>query len=151
MALRKSSWLIVKREEPYFNHVYHCFPEFRVNTGTTHYSRKIDVLIAETITETERDHVTLRGIEIKVNLSDLKSDHKMAEYTDFVDYFYIAIPADDTDMLETAKSIILPSWGIMTVAKSGTIRLEKEAEQLDPAFREKAMATALIKMLSEHR
>ena len=51
---------------------------------------KIDVLIAETITETERDHVTLRGIEIKVNLNDLKSDHKMAEYTDFVDYFYIA-------------------------------------------------------------
>lgn len=151
MALRKSSWLIVKREEPYFNHVYHCFPEFRVNTGTTHYSRKIDVLIAETITETERDHVTLRGIEIKVNLNDLKSDHKMAEYTDFVDYFYIAIPADDTDMLEAAKSIILPSWGIITVAKSGTIRLEKEAGQLDPAFREKAMATALIKMLSEHR
>lgn len=151
MALRKSNWLVVKREEPYFNHVYHCFPEFRVTTGTSHYARKIDVLVAETITEAESDHVTLRGIEIKVNLNDLKSDHKMAEYTDYVDYFYIAIPANDAEMLDTAKSIIRPSWGIMTVTKSGAIHLEKEAAQLDAVFREKAMATALIKMLSEHR
>lgn len=148
MALRKSGWLQMKRTEPHFEHVYHCYPEFRVDTGTSRHSRRIDALIAETVTESDRDHITLRGIEIKVDLHDLENDHKMAEYTDFVDYFYLAIPSDNEEMMEMAKSVIRPSWGIMTISKDGIIKIEKEPMQLTPVFRDKTMATALIKMLA---
>ncbi len=149
MALRKSGWLKIQRDEPYFDHVYHCYAEFRVDTGTSHHARRIDALIAETLTESERDRITLRGVEIKVDCNDLKNDHKMAEYCEFVDYFYLAIPEDSADMLELAKSVIRPEWGIITVSKDGIIKIKHDPERLNPTFRDKTMSTALIKMLSE--
>lgn len=148
LALRHSGWLKVCNENSHFQHVYHVFPEFRVDTGTSHHARRIDVMIAETITESERDHITLRGIEIKVDRHDLESDHKMAEYTDFTDYFYICIPKD-TDMICMAESISRPEWGIMSVSKSGEIKIEREPKKLQPVFRDKALTTALIKVISE--
>lgn len=150
LALRHSGsgWLQTKREDPHFQHVYQTFPEFRVDTGSSHYSRRIDVLVAETITETERDHITLRGIEIKVDMQDLVNDHKMAEYTDFVDYFYICIPEGDVEMLAVAKEISLEIWGIMTVSKKGEINIEREPQRLNPVFRDKTLSTALIKSIT---
>ena len=148
LALRRSDWLPERRTDPHFAHVYHCFSEFRVDTGSSRYSRRMDALIAETLTEVEKDRVVLRGVEIKVSLHDLASDHKMAEYTDFVDFFYIAIPDDNSKMLEVAKSLILPSWGIITVNKDGKIHVLKEPERLKSIFREKTLSTALIKMVS---
>ena len=149
LALRRSSWLEVKKEDPHFQHVYHLFQEFRVDTGTSHNARRLDALIAETFTEKERDHITLRGFEIKVDLHDLESDHKMAEYTDFVDYFYICIPAGDNNMLSMAESISCQEWGIMTVSKSGVIKIVREPKKLEALFRDKALTTALIKSISE--
>lgn len=150
MALRHPNWLPVKKEEPYFTHVYTMLQEFPLATGSSYHARRIDVMIAETITESERDSVTLRGIEIKVSPHDLENDQKMAEYTEFCDYFYIAIP-EDMLMIETAYQVISRTWGIICISKDGRIRIEKEPEKLHPAFRDKALATCIIKMSSEER
>ena len=134
MALKKSTWLMVAKGDERFNHVYQCFPEFRIDTGTSRHSRRIDALIAETVTSTEKDSVVLRGVEIKVDKNDLKGDHKMAEYTDFCDYFYVAIPADNQSLQETAESIIRPTWGIIMVSKNGKIprKLRKNLDKDAP-------------------
>jgi hypothetical protein len=147
MALKKSTWLMVAKGDERFNHVYQCFPEFRIDTGTSRHSRRIDALIAETVTSTEKDSVVLRGVEIKVDKNDLKGDHKMAEYTDFCDYFYVAIPADNQSLQETAESIIRPTWGIITVSKNGKIDVIKEARKREAPFRDRTLATCLVKLM----
>ena len=104
-------------------------------------------MIAETVTSTEKDSVVLRGIEIKVDKNDLEGDHKMAEYTDFCDYFYVAIPADNQLLREATESIIRPAWGIITVSKNGKIDVIKEAEKKEALFRDKTLATCLVKLM----
>ena len=146
LALKKANWLTVSRDR-HFPHVYECFPEFRIDTGTSRHSRRIDALIAETVTATERDEVVLRGVEIKIDKNDLESDHKMAEYTNFCDYFYLPIPADDQVLRETAETFMCPAWGIITVSKNGKIKVLKEAEKLVAVFRDKTLATCLIKLI----
>lgn len=146
MALRKSDWLSVAREDEYFKHVYRAFAEFRIPSGTSRDVRRIDVMIAETLTTTEMDDIVLRGIEIKVDKMDLLKDHKMQEYTAFCDYFYIGIPAEDQEVLDAAESVRLPSWGILTVSKAGEITVVHEAKKLMPAFRDKTMANCIIKL-----
>lgn len=149
MALRRSEWLQAVRTDKYFKHVYHCFPEFSLDTGSTRHSRRVDALIAETVTASDRDEVILRGIEIKVDQHDLEEDQKMAEYTDFCDYFYLAIPEGNAEMLAAAKNLIRPSWGILTVSKEGCISVEKEPERLKAVFREKTLSTCVIKLMRE--
>lgn len=146
MALRRSSWLPTAREDEYFEHIYHLFAEFRIPSGSSRSVRRIDAMIAETITETERDRVTLRGIEIKVDTNDLLGDHKMQEYTQFCDYFYIAVPADDPEILSAAQSVRRPGWGILTVTKDGDVTVIQDPERLSPTFRDKTLANCIIKM-----
>lgn len=149
LALRRADWLPIVQERDYFSHVYRCFEEFRVHTGTSRHARRIDALVIENRTEESKDTIALRGIEIKVDLHDLQNDTKMAEYTDYVDYFYVAIPDGDEEMLEVARQIIRPVWGIMLVSKAGTIRVEKEPERLEGIMRDKTLSTAIIKLLAE--
>ena len=146
MALRRSSWLPTAREDEYFEHIYHLFTEFRIPSGSSSSVRRIDAMIAETITETERDKVTLRGIEIKVDTNDLLGDHKMQEYTEFCDYFYIAVPAEDSEILAAAQSVRRPGWGILTVTKDGDVTVIQDPERLSPTFRDKTLANCIIKM-----
>ena len=146
MALRRSSWLPTAREDEHFKHIYHLFPEFRIPSGSSRSVRRIDAMIAETITETERDKVTLRGIEIKVDTNDLLGDRKMQEYTQFCDYFYIAVPADDPEILSAAQSVRRPGWGILTVTKDGDVTVIQDPERLSPTFRDKTLANCIIKM-----
>ena len=146
MALRRSSWLPTAREDEYFEPIYHLFTEFRIPSGSSRSVRRIDAMIAETITASEKDTVVLRGIEIKIDAHDLLDDHKMQEYTDFCDYFYIAIPADDPEILSAAQSVRRPGWGILTVAKGGEVTVVQEPERLSPVFRDKTLANCIIKM-----
>ncbi len=146
LALHKADWLTATRDD-YFEHIYKCFPEFRVNTGTTRHSRQIDALIVETLTAVERDEVVLRGIEIKVDVNDLVRDQKMAEYTDFCDFFYLAIPADEERLIAAAEASIQPDWGLLTVGKDGKICVLRDAEKMKALFRDKALSTCLIKTL----
>ena len=146
MALRKSSWLPTAREDEHFKHIYHLFPEFRIPSGSSRSVRRIDAMVAETITASEKDTVVLRGIEIKIDTDDLLNDHKMQEYTEFCDFFYIAIPAEDSKILAAAQSVRLPGWGILTVAKAGDVTVVQEPERLTPVFRDKTLANCIIKM-----
>lgn len=141
-----TSWLNGDHNNPYRQQFYRCFEEFRVHSGTSHHARRVDIMIVENYTANASDEVILRGIEIKVDKSDLLADKKMAEYADYCDYFYIAIPANDSALLWTAKSIRRPEWGILTVSKDGIIKVEEEAEKLPALFRDKSLATCIIKM-----
>lgn len=150
MALRQPTWLPVAKHEgceDYLEHKYHIFTEFRIPSGTSRNVRRIDVMIAETFTLLEQDAVVLRGVEIKVDKNDLLKDCKMQEYTQFCDYFYIGIPAGDREMLDAAESVRRPSWGVLTVSKDGTVSVIREPEKLNAAFRDKAIANCLIKLL----
>lgn len=146
VALRKPSWLTAARTDKYFEHVYHFFTEFRIPSGTSRHARRIDVMIAETITAAELDEIVLRGIEIKVDINDLLGDHKMQEYTDFCDYFYIAIPAGSPELLEAAASVRRPSWGVLIVSKDGKVTVVHEPEKLNPVFRSVTLTNCLIKL-----
>lgn len=149
MALRRSDWLAITNDGRYFQHKYQHFPEFGIDTGTSTHARRMDALIAETVTAKERGEVILRGVEIKVDRHDLENDHKMAEYTDFCDYFYLAVPEGEEEMITLAESLIRPAWGILTVSKEGTIRIAKEPVKLDALMRDKTLAACLIKLMSE--
>ena len=146
VALRKSSWLTVARTDKYFDHIYRFYTEFRIPSGSSRSTRRIDVMIAETFTVDEPDVLALRGIEIKIDINDLLGDHKMQEYTDFCDYFYIAIPAGSPELLEAAESVRRPSWGILTVTKDGKVTVAREPERLNPAFRSVTLTNCLIKL-----
>lgn len=146
LALKRPDWLTIAREDKYFDHIYHVFTEFRAESGSATHTRRMDALIAETVTEAERDHVTLRGIEIKVNKHDLLMDTKMEEYTAFCDYFYIAIPDRDAELLEAAKAVKRPAWGILLVDKAGKITIAAKPEQLNPVFRDKTLTNCIIKL-----
>lgn len=148
LALRKPTWLSIRRDDPYFEHIYCCFAEFRAENGSSRHTRRLDILVAETITVDDRDKITFRGIEIKIDKKDLLTDCKMQEYTEFVDYFYIAIPANDV-MIEAARSIRLPEWGILTVDNSGNITVMEEPRQLYPVYRDRTMANCIIKMAKQ--
>lgn len=147
MALRRPSWLPTAREDEHFKHIYHLFSEFRIPSGSSSSVRRIDAMIAETITASEKDTVVLRGIEIKTDTNDLLNDHKMQEYTEFCDYFYIAIPAEDSKILAAAQSVRRPGWGILTITKVGEVTVVQEPERLTPIFRDKTLSNFIIKMV----
>lgn len=123
---------------------YRCFTEFAVSTGSSRHSRLIDTLIVEE--SAGNNKVTLNGIEIKVAKGDLVNDHKMQEYTAFVDRFYIAIP-DNPDLIAAAQSVRLPSWGILAVDQAGTVREVEPAGDLAAVMRLETLTSVVRKLL----
>ena len=152
LALQTSSaWVGKPDEDPEHKNIdrkYRVFTEFRANTGSTYSPRRYDVLAVETLTITERDAVRLHGVEIKVSKEDLLRDHKMQEYTDFCDFFYIAVP-DSEEMIEAAKSIRFNKcpWGILAVSPDRKLRVVIEATEKPGRQRDKTVAAALIKLM----
>jgi hypothetical protein len=53
------------------------------------------------------------GVEIKISLSDLRSDRKWPDYIDYCDFFYFAVPPEfpQAEVPETAGLIIADSYG----------------------------------------
>lgn len=147
MALRESTWLKPVDHDPDYDCVYRAFSEFQVGSGSSRGTKSISVLVVDNLTETVRNVVTLRGIEIKVNRQDLLNDTKMAESAEFVDYLYIAVP-DVSDMIEAADSVRRPDWGVMAVNPAGKIRVVREPSRLYPEFREKTLTNVVIKLES---
>ena len=122
---------------------YRLFTEFPVNTGSSRNSRRIDALIVE---EKENSEVRIVGVEIKVAKADLLADHKMAEYVDFVDRFYIAVP-EDPQMIDAAQAVRLPSWGILAVDQAGTVREVEPAGELTAVMRLETLTSVVQKLL----
>ncbi len=71
----------------------------------------------------------------------------MQEYTAFCDYFYLALPENDPELLQAAHNIKLDAWGILLIDLDGTIHVETEAQRLNAIFREKALANCILKLL----
>lgn len=162
LALQSSLWMfeqtiinpvwekiITDPREPvkknYIKEKYRVFEEFAVNPGT---SRRLDALIAENISvPLHADNpVNLIGVEIKVDINDLKNDCKMQEYTNFVDQFYLAIP-DEKDIVNAALSTKLDSWGLLTVSKDGQIKVLQTADKLPAIMRDKTLNSLVLKLL----
>lgn len=136
----------------YKDYIYKTFTEFRADVGISKSVRQIDLLVVENYTiETTHDNVALHGIEIKVDINDLKRDHKMAEYTDFVDFFYIAIP-NDAKMIEAAKSLKLSEWGLLVIdinksTKDKVVTVLEPAKKLNPLFRDKSLSNVILRTI----
>lgn len=161
LALQSSAWLynqattnpiytklITDHKKNHTNEKYRIFEEFAVNTGTSHYSRRIDTLIVENISIPSHTTtpINLIGVEIKVDINDLLNDHKMQEYTDFIDQFYLAIP-DEPDIINAALSIILDSWGLITISKDRQIKVLQTANKLPAIMRDKTLNNLILKLL----
>ena len=152
LALRKSkNWIGSFSFDHDDNHPpkYRLLTEFPVDTGTSRYVRRIDALVIENETVNAHDSrnisLCMHGVEIKVSVHDLLDDHKMAEYVNFVDYFYIAVP-DRNDMIEAAESIRLSEWGLLAV-KNADVRVVHPAAFQRGIMRDKSLETAVLKLL----
>lgn len=136
--------------QKYIDEIYTVLPEFPVRSGTTRSARRVDAMIFESLTvEDPKADVCIRGIEIKVSKHDLLTDDKMAEYTEYCDFFYIAVP-DDAEMIEAAESYRLPEWGII-VCRDGHARIHAPAGRLRPVCRDKALTSAILKLGTKAR
>lgn len=165
LALQSSSWLFSQStdnpiwekvitdpresvEKTYIKEKYRVFEEFAIDPGTSRHSRRLDALIAENISvPLHADNpVNLIGVEIKVDINDLKNDCKMQEYTDFVDQFYLAVP-DEEDIVNAALSIKLDTWGLIIVSKDGQIKVLQTADKLSAIMRDKTLNNLILKLL----
>lgn len=149
LALNNPDWLdsdfnITRYSSKYNKKVYSEFTEFAVYTGSSRYSRRIDVMIIENMTAATNYELNLHGIEIKVSKNDLLKDKKMGEYTEYCDYFWLAIPES---LLEEAKEIILPNWGIIIVKETQQAKIYQVAKKNDAIFKKESLTTALLKVL----
>lgn len=155
VALKSSSWIeyvekSFERDE-YITKVRKLYAEFPVYTGTSRSARRMDAVILENISARERDEIVIRGVEIKVSVSDLMHDEKMTEYTDFCDFFYIAIPAGDDELKKAVQAVMLPEWGLIEVSEGEENVYNYVAEVTIPAkknqgvLRDRTLSTALIR------
>lgn len=149
LALSRRNWLINNVDtytDRYIQSKYRVLTEFAVQTGTSHHARRIDALILENRTvEAEKAYnVHIHAVEIKVSKHDLLSDHKMQEYTDYADFFWIAVPEE---LKADAESIMLNDWGLITIDEKKELHVIKKAELHDAIFRDQTVETALIKIL----
>ena len=121
------------------------FTEFRVFTGTSRKSRRIDLLTIENLTKDQfqKHEVNIHGVEIKVSKSDLINDKKYSEYAEFVDFIWLAIPLE---LVDYARETKFKQCGIIAVDKDNAVIVE-QAERLKPEMRMQTLTTATLKMM----
>lgn len=144
LSLRDCSWLPDTNEKSYQQSKYSVMTEFAVQTGTSHHARRIDALVLENMTPNEPGKISIHGIEIKVDKSDLLNDHKMQEYLDFVDFFWIAVPEL---LVDEAQSVIADGWGILTIDNDKKINVAVFAKKRKAICREQTLESAINKLL----
>lgn len=147
---QNSDWLPIidmSESEKYmrekYKSIYRVLSEFPVETGDAQRVRRIDAFVVENITSREPKDMTLRGIEIKISRGDLLRDEKMSEYTNYCDYFYVAVPPA---LQNDALSIMAPNWGLLLI-QDESIDVAKEAQRLPGILRNEALSTALYECL----
>ncbi len=148
-------WLGKKKERKYFKSSYEqdkiqCFAEFPFFTGTTRHSRRIDFLCIENMTSENLWELNIHGIEIKVNEHDLLNDEKYTEYTEFVDYFYLAVPEE---LEEVAKKNKFNGCGLIVISKDKEnsnkfiAKVVETPTKLTPFRREDTLTSITLKLL----
>ena len=144
LALCSSSWLPAPVEKAYQTPKYKLITEFPIQTPTAHHARRIDALVLETITTKGRDELAVHGVEIKVSKSDLLADHKMQEYVEHVDYFWIAVPQA---LLADVQEIKLPEWGVIVIDAQAGAKVAVPARRGSAPLRANTIESALIRIL----
>ena len=144
LAICKQAWLPNPIEKAFQKPKFRVLTEFAIQTPTAHHARRIDALVLENSTPAEKETIAVHGIEIKVSKSDLLNDHKMQEYCDYVDYFWVAVPEE---LLDYAQSIALPTWGILTMDETGELRVVMPARHVEAPWRYQTIESALMKLL----
>ena len=132
-------------EGEHINQKSKVFTEFKVYSGTSKKSRRIDLLAIENLTKDkfEKHEVNIHGIEIKVSKSDLINDKKYTEYAEFVDFIWLAIPLE---LVDYARETKFKQCGIIAVDKDNAVIVE-QAERLEPNLRMQTLTTAILKMM----
>lgn len=148
---KKSSWLLgYDVEKKHFKVAeqqdkYLTIPEFRVYTGTSTKSRRIDVLALENVTVDIKLHqIHAHGIEIKIDKHDLINDHKYTEYAEFVHFLWIAIPRE---LVDIADETVPPSVGIIVVEEDETLVKFRDAEKGNPLRLLDTMMVSTMKLM----
>lgn len=124
------------------NDFYRVYPELPVHSGTSKHARRMDECILENITDEHAlsNHVNIHCIENKVSKNDLIKDHKMGEYADYGDYFWLCIPQE---LLEVAKGYVADGWGILIVDEDEKISVERKAKKRKCLFRQETLTEAV--------
>ncbi|WP_300344620.1 MmcB family DNA repair protein [Fusobacterium sp.] len=154
-ALYGIEWLGKKKERKFFKSSYEqekvqCFSEFPLFTGTTRHNRRIDFLCVENMTTENLWEINIHGIEIKVNEYDLLNDEKYTEYTEFVDFFYLAV---SEELEEIAINNIFKGCGLIVVYKDKENsnrfipKIIKKPNKLTPFRREDTLTSITLKLL----
>lgn len=147
------NWLGQKKVRKYFKSSYEqdkiqCFSEFPVYTGSTKKSRRIDFLAVENMTTENLWELNIHGIEIKVTESDFINDEKYTEYTEFVDYFYLAVPEELKDIALKNK---FKDCGLIVISKDKTnkfiAKVIEAPARLNPLRREDTLISIALKLL----
>lgn len=71
-------------------------------------------------------------------------DHKMGEYADYGDYFWLCIPKE---LLEVAKSYVAKGWGILIFDKNKRITIARKADRRECLFRQETLTEAITHSL----
>lgn len=58
----------------------------------------------------------------------------------------LAVP-DEQDIVNAALSIILDSWGLITISKDGQIKVLQTADKLSAIMRDKTLNSLVLKLL----
>lgn len=147
-GLNDSIWLGKECKKKHFRGAYEldkykAITEFPVYTGTSRKSRRIDVLVAENITQNNHFSLNLHGVEIKVSKSDLINDMKYTEYAEYVNYLWLAIPRE---LLQVAEETAPRSVGIL-IYDDGKIMMHRDAERLNPLKLNESLTTLSLRLL----
>lgn len=128
---------------------YQHFYEFPVSTGSTRSARRIDFLAIENVTSKDLRRLNIHACEVKVDANDLKGDHKMAEYEDFADYCWLAVPPE---LLSDAVERINEDspWGILVVTREEGVSIERQAEKRPGARRAETLETCVLKNIKTY-
>ena len=122
---------------------YRAFTEFPIFTGTSRKSRRMDMLICENVRSENVWELNLHCIEIKVNKSDLVNDKKYTEYSEFVDYMWLAIPEELYDIARKNK---FKQCGIIVV-ENGKAAIRQEAKRLKPLRKIDTLNNIALKLI----
>lgn len=124
------------------NDFYRVYPELPVHSGTSKHVRRMDECILENITDDHAlsCHVNIHCIENKVSKNDLIRDHKMGEYADYGDYFWLCIPKQ---LLKVAESYVADEWGILLVDENENITIARKAKKRKCYFRQETLTEAV--------
>lgn len=137
-----TSWLAADHRHRK-NDFYKVFTELHVHSGTTIHARRMDECILENITDEHAlsNHVNIHCIENKVSKNDLIRDHKMGEYADYGDYFWLCIPEE---LIEVAEAYVAQGWGILIVDDNKNIHVARKAAKRECLFRQETLTECVV-------